>query len=289
MLLEIGIGDAYGASFEFAPREFIDSFNNLDGYLTNPVFGAIGNGRYTDDTQMSLALAEFIIDGAEFTHVALADRFFHVFKRDPRPGYSGVFYKILMSSDTSNQMMERLGGNGEGSGAAMRACPLGVYSDPEVIKQRSDIQAKVTHNSDHGIVSSRAVAMASHFFIRDLGRPMEVLDYVNQEVGIIDWSQEPQGEAANKGIPAAHAAINVAARNLSYRDILRRSVAMGGDVDTIAAVAMGLASCSSHHERELPQELVDQFENSTYGLNYLRLVGTQLDKVAIREILTAAS
>jgi ADP-ribosyl-[dinitrogen reductase] hydrolase len=289
MLLEIGIGDAYGASFEFAPREFIDAHNTLDQYLTNPVFGAIGEGRYTDDTQMSLALAEHIIDGAEFTHVALADRFFHVFKRDPRLGYSGILYKILMSSDTSNQMMERIKGNGEGSGAAMRACPLGVYGNIDTIKQRSDIQARVTHNSDHGIVSSRAVALASHFFIRDLGRPMEVLDFVNQEVGIIDWSNWTPHEAQNKGIPAAHAAINIAARNLSYRDILRNSVALGGDVDTIAAVAMGLASCSSHHEREIPQELVDGFETSTYGHNYLKLVGAQLDRVAIREILSPTS
>lgn len=276
MLFEIGIGDAYGASFEFAPREFIDAFNNLDGYLTNPVFGAIGNGRYTDDTQMSLALAEHILDGEAFNGPALRLRFFDAFKRDPRAGYSGAFYKILMASDTVEEMEARLGGNGQGSGAAMRACPLGVFADKEHIKQISDIQARVTHDSDQGIVSSRAVAMASHFFVYDLGKPMEVLDFVNQEVGIIDWRVNPVGEAKNFGIPAAHMAINIAARNLSYRDILSNSVAQGGDVDTIAAVGMGLAALSRHHSKEMPQALVEGFEHDHYGAAYLRRIGEEL-------------
>lgn len=280
MLLEIAIGDAYGASFEFAPREFIDAFNNLDGYLTNPVFGAIGNGRYTDDAQMSLALAEHILDGERFEHENLADRFFHTFKRDPRAGYSGVFYKILMSSNSTDEMLARLGGDGQGSGAAMRAVPLGVFSDISRIKELSDIQARVTHNSDHGIVSSRAVSLASHFFIYNLGQPLEVLQFLNREVGIIDWGNWDGGEAENKGIPAALAAINIAARTSSYEEVLQRSVALGGDVDTIAAVAMGLATHSRYHSKHVPQPLLDGLEQDHYGAAYLRQVGEELTQFA---------
>lgn len=58
--------------------------------------------------------------------------------------------------------------------------------------------------------------------------------------------------------------------------------AQGGDVDTVAAIAMGAVSLSNQHHNDLPQTLYDGLENGTYGLEYLqeldeRLVGTFLN------------
>src|SRR4051812_4424233 len=89
--LELAIGDAYGACFEFAPAEFVGRHNAATAYPCHPDPGRAADvpaGRYTDDTQMSVALAEHIIDGNEWTAEAVADRFVHTFHRDPRRGYS---------------------------------------------------------------------------------------------------------------------------------------------------------------------------------------------------------
>jgi ADP-ribosyl-[dinitrogen reductase] hydrolase len=61
MLVECAIGDALGAGFEFTSSYFIkDNFNPKKlSYIQHPSH-QIKPGCYTDDTQMSLAIAEFI-------------------------------------------------------------------------------------------------------------------------------------------------------------------------------------------------------------------------------------
>jgi hypothetical protein len=53
MLLELAIGDAYGAGFEDVDAEMIRQQNDLSGYVKHPRHH-IQPGCYTDDTQMSL-------------------------------------------------------------------------------------------------------------------------------------------------------------------------------------------------------------------------------------------
>ena len=58
MLLELAIGDAYGAGFEYADEMIVN--NNLSRYVEHPRF-RLNPGSYTDDTQMSIAIAEVIV------------------------------------------------------------------------------------------------------------------------------------------------------------------------------------------------------------------------------------
>jgi ADP-ribosylglycohydrolase len=71
LLLELAIGDAYGAGFEFADAQTVREKNDLSRYVKHPRH-RIQPGSYTDDTQMSLAIAEiaqdlpvFLFDGLE--------------------------------------------------------------------------------------------------------------------------------------------------------------------------------------------------------------------------------
>ena len=64
MLLELAIGDAYGAGFEDVDAEMIRQQNDLSGYVKHPRHH-IQPGSYTDDTQMSLAIAEAIVSGEQ--------------------------------------------------------------------------------------------------------------------------------------------------------------------------------------------------------------------------------
>ena len=83
MLVEMAVGDAYGAGFEYVSSSFLRQHHDLTRYVQHPRH-AIGSGRYTDDTQMSIAIAEMLVDGRPWTRPALADAFVRVFKRDPR-------------------------------------------------------------------------------------------------------------------------------------------------------------------------------------------------------------
>ncbi|MEO3707033.1 ADP-ribosylglycohydrolase family protein [Trichormus azollae] len=88
MLLELAIGDAYGAGFEYA-NEMIFA-NDLSPYIKHPRHQLIP-GSYTDDTQMSIGIAESIVSQALWAPEVLAENFFNAFKRDPREGYASRF------------------------------------------------------------------------------------------------------------------------------------------------------------------------------------------------------
>ena len=64
MLLELAVGDAYGAGFEYVNKQLITQFNNLGRYVKHPRHST-RPGNYTDDTQMTLAIAEAILSGED--------------------------------------------------------------------------------------------------------------------------------------------------------------------------------------------------------------------------------
>jgi ADP-ribosylglycohydrolase len=87
MLVEIAVGDAYGAGFEFRNPVSVRALNNLTKYR-RPALSIGKSGRYTDDTQMTIAVTEAMLTGQSLTAELLADHFVEAFKRDPRSGYA---------------------------------------------------------------------------------------------------------------------------------------------------------------------------------------------------------
>ncbi|WP_390624114.1 ADP-ribosylglycohydrolase family protein [Fodinicola feengrottensis] len=101
MLVELAVGDAYGAGFEYADPDFVASNNTLNRYVQHPKHSGIRPGQYTDDTQMTLAVAELLVSNEPWTEGSVADKFVEVFRRDPREGYAGR--RILQCSEPCAQ------------------------------------------------------------------------------------------------------------------------------------------------------------------------------------------
>src|SRR6185369_7230707 len=104
VMVELAVGDAYGACVEFADPAAVSAGNDLGGYVAHPDH-AIRPGCYTDDTQMSLAIAEAIVEDLPWTPLALAGKFVEVFKRDPRAGYTRWFHQFLTRVDSGAQFL----------------------------------------------------------------------------------------------------------------------------------------------------------------------------------------
>src|SRR5665213_1502503 len=92
MLLEVCLGDAYGVPFEYAPEAFVRGYDDGKTYRQR---GRRRVGCYSDDGQMSLAIAEHIWSDEPWDKLLLANRFVEVFKRDQRVGYARNFYHLL--------------------------------------------------------------------------------------------------------------------------------------------------------------------------------------------------
>lgn len=272
MLLELAIGDAYGAGFEYADSELVQRDNDLSRYVQHPRH-QIKPGCYTDDTQMSLAIAETLVAGEPWTPEVLAHRFVTTFKRDPREGYAGKFYRFLLQIQDGKQFLENITWTSDKSGAAMRAAPIGVLPTIEQVIEATRIQAAITHNTPDGINAAIAAALMSHYFIYRLGAKQQLGEFLETHV-CGEWSKPWQGEVRSKGWMSVRAAITAVIRNDSLSELLKDCIAFTGDVDTVGAIALAAAACSEEITQDLPNHLIDGLENGTYGRDYI----IQLDK-----------
>jgi ADP-ribosyl-[dinitrogen reductase] hydrolase len=268
MMVELAIGDAYGGGFEYAPAAFVAEHNTVEGYLQHPTHAGIEPGRYTDDTQMSLAVAELLADGAEWTPLNLADKFVEVYRRDPRAGYAGGFQVFLRTVTSGREFLDRIRPGSDKSGAAMRVGPVGLLPTVAEVRHHAAVQARVTHDTPSGVASAEAAALAVHYCHHRAG-PLEAIGRWISEQLSEDWARPWQGKVGAKGAMSVRAAITALANATTMRGLLRECVAYTGDVDTVATIAMAAAARSPEVVDDLPEALYRDLENGTYGRDHL--------------------
>jgi ADP-ribosylglycohydrolase len=274
MLLELAIGDAYGAGFEYANRQLIRQFNTLSQYVQHPRHGT-HPGEYTDDTQMTLAIVEAMLSDEAWTPQHLARRFVEVFKRDPHEGYAGSFYAFLQQVQDGEQFLAQIIPTSDKSGAAMRAVPIGLYPTPEEVIQRTTAQAAVTHNTPDGIHAAVAAALMAHYCAYQIGPKNDLGQFIEAHIAGT-WNDPWHGQVGSKGWMSVKAAITAVQQYHRLSDMLRACIDYSGDVDTVATIALGAAACSAEVEHDLPQTLVEHLENGPYGRDYLIGLDQQL-------------
>lgn len=268
MMVELAIGDAYGAGFEYAPPTFVARHNTVEGYVQHPTHLDIAPGNYTDDTQMTLAVAELLVEGAEWTPLALADRFVEVFHRDPRVGYAGRFHGFLQSVTSGSEFLKGIHPDSDKSGAAMRVAPVGLLPTVAEVRHHAALQARVTHDTPSGVASAEAAALAVHYCHHGLGRLQDVARWVSDQLGT-DWARPWQGKVGSKGAMSVRAALTALASARTLTELLHTCVAYTGDVDTVATIALAAATRSAEVANDLPEVLFRDLENGRYGQEYL--------------------
>jgi len=275
MLLEMAIGDAYGAAFEFMPDDFIARENDLSAYKRNPET-ELGDGRYTDDTQMAVAITEHLLAGDVFDVESLATRFVTTFRRDPRRGYSKRLYEVLQTSGSGSDFLAAITPVSDRSGAAMRVSPIGLLPDLEQALQLAEFQATLTHDTPGGRMSARAIAAMVHYLAYGLGPRRDLGRFVEQHVPGHPWSETWNGRTDMAGLNCAHAALSLVQAATTLGGLLLNAVALGGDTDTVAAIAMFSGSLCADIEADLPQALYDGLEDGAYGSHFLRKLDQDL-------------
>jgi ADP-ribosylglycohydrolase len=274
VLINTAKADAYGAGFEYVSGELVRQHNSLTAYFKHPKH-PLAAGMYTDDTQMSLAIAELIVSGAAWSKDNLAEAFVSVFKRDPREGYAGGFYQFLLSVNNGQEFLARIKPDSDKSGAAMRAVVIGIYPTIAEVKQKSALQASVTHDTADGINAAVAAALAGHYFLYRLGPKAELGRFLELHVAG-DWSKPWTGKVGEKGWMSVRAAVTAIMSASSMSALLRACVDFTGDVDTVAAIALGAASASDEIAQDLPEFLHEMLENGLFGRDYLLALDAKL-------------
>src|SRR5262249_28430723 len=120
-----------------------------------------------------------------------------------------------------------------------------------------------------------AAALAAHYFAYDLGKKCDLGAFLSSQVPG-QWAAPWDGEVGSKGWMSVRAAVTALVGSESLSELLRACVAFTGDVDTVAAIALGAGSLSAEIEPDLPAHLVSGLENGPYGREYLAALDQRL-------------
>jgi ADP-ribosylglycohydrolase len=292
LLTYIAMGDAYGMAVEYIkfPRDLhiLEECREFTRYSSHPVHKTKPGG-YTDDTEMSAANTHVLL-GDTFSTLAFADAYVREFQRGgKRDGYSRGFQAILQRINSGKELLDTVVPDSDKNGAAMRSVPFGVLSDIDFMFALATVQARITHNTAVGRFSARAVALMSHFALYEDKPFSEMRDYCihnlpeeDEEFLYVfekDWDGSPVKGSDNVpvGLTTVHAVATLCATKTSLKDILLTAIEWGGDVDSVAAIAWGIASTRYQNE-QIPEFLERDLEggNPHTGAQYLTDLGTRL-------------
>jgi ADP-ribosylglycohydrolase len=196
-----------------------------------PLF--VEDSRFTDDTVLTVAVAERLLRGGSY--VDLFHDYFHAY---PLAGYGGSFIRWA-------GYRRRLPYNSWGNGSAMRVSPIGIACDTldEVVAQSRE-SAEVTHNHPEGVRGAQATAVAVFLARSDRTKP-EIKSHIEREFGYnlakpLDDIREGYcfDVSCQGSVPQSIIAFLEAD---GFEDAVRNAISLGGDADTMACIAGAIA------------------------------------------------
>ena len=179
----------------------------------------------------------------------------------------------MLKVNSGEEFLEKIHPKSERNGAAMRAYPIGVFKSESEVVEKATIQAEVTHQTENAVNGAQAIALISHFFLHKKGKAHQLVDYLAEIQGV-HWKNDWEGKVGIDAIQTVEAVLTVLTNEQNLKEMLRKSVSFGGDVDTVASLVLALASLSDEFQNNLAACFFDELENGIYGRDYI----VELDK-----------
>ncbi len=283
-LLGVAIGDAIGAGFE-GSRSVSEARLRLVTESREPL-------RYTDDTHMTIGLAESILERGGLEEANAAAVFAKNYAREPWRGYGAgppsIFHQMERGVPWDEAAASLYGGSGSfGNGAAMRVAPAALFAwrDLERVTELARRSAAITHTHPEGIDGAVLQACAIALLIQQpqteklersrilLGvapylRTRAYLDIL-QKLVAMPVGMSPLDAARNLGngieaIRSVPLALYAFLENSSrFPDCVKYAVRAGGDTDTIASMAGALSGAWLGCDA-IPRQWIDRLEAADY-------------------------
>ena len=193
----------------------------------------------TDDSNMTLAVAKAILEAdADWSKLpGLAVSCMRNFGRWYPHGYGGRFWDWLKSRDP-----QPYGSWGNGSAMRVSPCAWAAGSMEEAL-QLSDAVTNLTHNHPEGVKGARAVTAAIWLARQGAGIP-EIREHINEEYYQLDFTLDqirPKYDFDVSCQGSVPQAIEAFLESTGFEDTVRNAISIGGDSDTIAAMAGSIA------------------------------------------------
>ena len=238
------LGDMIGAPYEF------DRGNKTKDFTL-----FTGGSNFTDDTVMTIAVAEALLNaegkGEAEVKALIIESMQKWGRKYPNAGYGGRFIGWLWEADPKPY-------GSYGNGSAMRVAAAGwLYDTIERTREMARLTAEVTHDHPEGIKGAEATASA--IFLARTGSGKDgIRQYVEREFGYAlgrSCDDIRPGyhhvESCQETVPQAICAF---LESTGFEDALRTAVSLGGDSDTLAAITGSIAEAFFGVPEELERE-----------------------------------
>jgi len=307
------VGDVIGAAVEAESPGYIrKTFKSLDDILAlnsvpELITGEWEVGRFTDDTQMTLAVAEWLTSGVERNGKSLLTTF--VERYEPWRHYGSGTRLILESFRGVGENWQALATamfpqGSYGNGSAMRAAPVGLFlhNDLTAVLKFARISSVVTHSHPLAIQGAALQATAVALATRGVREPAQFLRLLNaalahfaelgedtsayqtalvrisagisKQVPPIKMAQLlGNGIKAQEAVPMAIYCF-LAAPN-SFEKAVESAIFLGGDTDTIGCMT-GAVSGAALGEDAIPKRWLQRVTESEYAPGKVRQLALAL-------------
>lgn len=256
------IGDVVGSRFEFKDHSGKDFELFVSGCAA------------TDDSFMTLAIANaLLLAKGDYSNLeSLAEYSMkQVAQEHPKTMWGGNFYKWLFEGGTKTDSY--------GNGAAMRISPVGwVATSEEEVKFLSRKVTIPSHNHIEGLKGAEAIAMAIYLartgkdkeyikskmieYYPQIGDPKFNMNYLFTTYG---YDKQGMWVTCQGSVPQAIVAF---LEGNDFVDVIKNAVGMGGDSDTIGAMAGSIAEAYYGVSRELEDKALEYLSNDLKGIYY---------------------
>jgi ADP-ribosyl-[dinitrogen reductase] hydrolase len=212
-------------------------------------------GQYTDDTGQALAIADSLAICRGFSAEDLMRRLVRSYLRSPElygPTSSLVFELVLsgMPPPDAARAAHRMNGSSRSNGSVMRGPPIGIFYAGSMVEACSEACARLTHydpvNGACSAFLNRMVSDLCRGYPKDYAYARAVSRCRHPEVMTMlgDYLRYEPVPALD-ALLATHAAVSLFMQGRGFEEVLVTAVNLGGDADTVGAMAGSLAGAAS--------------------------------------------
>lgn len=225
--------------------------------------------RYTDDTAMTIGVAESLIEAKGFHYFHMAERLMRNYEREPWRRYGTSpprIFRMMKGGRLGFGMLDReiFPAGSYGNGAAMRVSPVGLlhHDDPAALREIAYQTAGITHSHELALEGSALQACAVALAVRADPQAFSRTEFVGalrmftrsdeyqQRLKTVARLLEREADRADvvrelgNGVEALNSvptAIYCFLSRGDFESALIFAVSLGGDADTIGAMTGAIA------------------------------------------------
>ncbi len=264
--LGFACGDALGATVEFMKPGQIQKRYGIHKNIIGGGWLGLEAGQVTDDTQMSMALGQAILENQGWNIRAVADHFVAWMESGP-PDIGNTCMRGLSRYRDCGEVFGEPRADDAGNGACMRNLPvvLATLNQPDSFQQWSLQQCHITHHHPLSDAATLALGRMAGYLIRnqDMEACKQEAERLIEQHAEFTFAPYP-GKATAYIVDTIQTVLHNFFNTDDFETCLIGTVNQGGDADTTGALA-GMLAGARYGIRQIPQRWLEGLDQQVAG------------------------